>query len=240
MRNEPIKIPGALQKYCCEELLQLLPQKAIFWPAKSTLLVADVHAGKAEVFNRASIAVPAGISEATIRDLFDLITVTKAERVIVLGDFVHGQQHADELWIRQFEQYLDLHKQLDFRVVIGNHDKLDTQNVINIPWIPGSMVDAPFIFTHEPRADSRGYVLSGHLHPAWRLQSSRKESLRAPVFWFRSDVAVLPAFGNFTGAKVVKPEKSDQLYITGPDSVINVSSNVFSIDSRVTSSTNTE
>ena len=76
---------------------------------------------------------------------------------------------------------------------------------------------------HEPCEDKRGFVLSGHLHPAYRFGRARRDSLRAPAFWFRKHYAVLPAFGEFTGGMTIEPDASvDTVYITGPESVMQI------------------
>ena len=40
--------------------LELLPQKAAWWAAERTLLIADAHIGKAVSFRRLGVPVPPG------------------------------------------------------------------------------------------------------------------------------------------------------------------------------------
>ena len=42
------------------ERLQLHADRALYWPARGRLLIADLHLGKGDVFRRAGIAVPRG------------------------------------------------------------------------------------------------------------------------------------------------------------------------------------
>ncbi|NUR18637.1 MAG: DEAD/DEAH box helicase, partial [Gemmatimonadaceae bacterium] len=58
MSDERISVRG-------EELV-LLPERAAYWPARTTLLVADAHFGKAATFRAAAIPVPAGTTDATL------------------------------------------------------------------------------------------------------------------------------------------------------------------------------
>ena len=46
--------------------LHLLPQKAAWWPAERTLLVADAHIGKAVSFRRLGVPVPPGTTSETL------------------------------------------------------------------------------------------------------------------------------------------------------------------------------
>jgi len=189
-----------------------------------TLLVADVHLGKEHVLGRAGVSIPGGVSEDTLTHLFALVEHFGAERLLVLGDFVHGYHTIDESWVSHLSALRQTHAELSIQVVAGNHDKQPSMDLLqhHAEWINDTLHEAPFVFTHEPHGDDRGYVLCGHLHPAYRVQSTRKQRLRAPAFWFQRNVGILPAFGHFTGGKEVIPEAWDRIYITGPDCVIEV------------------
>lgn len=209
---------------CCDETLWLVPERALFWPRASTLFIADVHMGKEHVFGRTGIAIPGGISESTLTQLFNLVDASGAERLVVLGDFLHAVPKRCESWLRTLSSHLDERASLAMSIVAGNHDKPAGQKLIDsrIPWTAESAVESPFVLRHEPGSDDRGYVLAGHLHPTWRIGRSRRGSVRAPVFWFGKQGAVLPAFGEFTGGQMIKPEPGDRLFMTGPDCVLSV------------------
>jgi len=211
-----------------EEFL-LHPQKVMYWPSRNILFVADIHVGKEHVFARQGIGIPAGISESTLQQLFKLATSSGASKVIVLGDFLHAVPHSDEKWLSCLSTLLTNNAHISVEIVAGNHDRQAGRQMIDkrIIWHEGALPLAPLILQHEPGIDNRGYVLCGHLHPVWRFGSRRRGSIRAPVFWFRQDYAVLPAFGEFTGGALIDPDKyTDKLFITGPDCVIPVPANV--------------
>jgi metallophosphoesterase superfamily enzyme len=65
------------------------------------------------------------------------------------------------------------------------------------------------------------YVLAGHLHPAYRL-AGRRDAVRLPCFWFGAKVGVLPAFGDFTGARAISPAAGDRVFVVAGDRVIAV------------------
>ena len=71
------------------ERLELHPERAVHWPARRTLFVADVHLGKEHVFGRRGIPIPGGISAAQLARLAALVARTAAERLVVLGDLMH-------------------------------------------------------------------------------------------------------------------------------------------------------
>jgi metallophosphoesterase superfamily enzyme len=80
----------------------------------------------------------------------------------------------------------------------------------------------PFVLRHEPAEAGRRPVLAGHLHPAVRLRDGDGSQLRVPCFWFGPRVALLPAFGDFTGTALVRPRKGDRVFAVGSDSVVEV------------------
>ncbi len=209
---------------CQGETLWLHPERCLYWPARRTLLVADIHFGKEHSFGRAGIAIPGGISEHDLRRLSALIDGSGAENLIILGDFMHAAPARNEPWLLALSHFLDDHSDLDIQIVAGNHDKPRARLRVDerIRWQAESLVQHPFVLQHHPASDKRGYVLCGHLHPVYRVSTGRLPGLRAPAFWFRDNHAVLPAFGGFTGGMAVSPESGDRLYVAGPECVVHV------------------
>ena len=61
--------------------------------------------------------------------------------------------------------------------------------------------------------------MGGHVHPGVKLGG-----MRLPCFWFGERVAILPAFGKFTGLHVMRPgsQPGERVYAVGPGAVIPV------------------
>ena len=72
------------------ERLVLHPERALIWPRRRTVIVADTHFGKSGYFGRHGMAVPAGSDEADRQRLSRLVTDVDARRLIILGDFLHA------------------------------------------------------------------------------------------------------------------------------------------------------
>ena len=87
--------------------------------------------------------------------------------------------------------------------------------------VSGDRVEGPFVLTHEPRVDSAGYVLSGHIHPALRLRT-RGDGLRVPCFHVTPRLAVLPAFSEFTGGSVIRPKAGERAFAVTANTVIEI------------------
>jgi len=214
---------GTVALNVCGETLLLHPERAIIWPAARTLLIADPHFGKDDVFRRAGIALPTGTANTDLARLTGLIEAHACDRVLVLGDFVHAATRAGDEFLVAFSEWRASHPDLVVEVIAGNHDRREQlarwRGVIE--WHPTSCFHPPFVFSHAPVADPRGYVIAGHLHPVFHLSRMRRR-LRVPVFWQRPEMLVLPSFGSFTGGAVVRPAPTDSLYAVGPERIVRI------------------
>lgn len=204
------------------ERLELHPERAVHWPARRTLFVADIHLGKEHVFGRRGIPIPGGLSEAGLARLATLVARTGAERLVVLGDLMHDAPEPGESWPAALAGFLDDHAALAVEICAGNHDRPHAHALLDarLTWLAEPAVDGPFVLRHHPQDDPRGHVLAGHLHPAWRLPG--RGGPRLPAFWGRPGQFVLPAFGEFTGAMAIRPGPDDRVWVVGPDRVVPV------------------
>ncbi|MEO0346710.1 MAG: ligase-associated DNA damage response endonuclease PdeM [Pseudomonadota bacterium] len=217
---------GAVGVEVAGETLLLLPERAAFWSATRTLIVADWHLGKAAVFGSRGLAIPDGDTARDFDTLRQLIAVHAPARLLVLGDLMHAPPRPGDDWPQQLADWLRAFPDLDFVVVAGNHDRVAASALpagldARIDWHDDHLDEGPFRFAHEPEAAAGRYVLAGHLHPTRRLVMGA-DRMRAPAFWFRGDWGVLPAYGGFTGGMNIKPERGDRVFVTGPGAVVEV------------------
>lgn len=195
--------------------LTLLPDRAVHWPGQNALLVADVHLGKDHVFRRQGVAVPAGVLEQDLSRLSTLVRETRAERLVILGDWVHAPPEHDEAWAEDIAAWCAVMAPLKIDLILGNHDRhLDG-------WLTRWGIDGHgdrlelggLNLLHEWTPDTTGPSLSGHLHPGVRIRSAR-EHLRLPAFLRAPDHLVLPAFGRFTGMMEIDHFPATERYVT--------------------------
>ncbi|MGB0582323.1 MAG: ligase-associated DNA damage response endonuclease PdeM [Limisphaerales bacterium] len=201
------------------EQLELFADRAVHWPAGKTLFIADPHFGKADTFRVIGIAVPGDGGAENCRRLSQLITATKCERLVILGDFLHSSWGRSDGLLSTLNQWRHEHEQLHVDLVRGNHD-LSAGD----PW-PELRIECrtePFLLQkwtcrHKPDHGAGGVVLAGHIHPAFRVADGR-----APCFWLGETQMVLPAFGEFTGTHLIKPATSDRVFVTDGTEVIRI------------------
>lgn len=205
----------------CSEHLLLSPERAVIWPARGALIIADAHFGKDDVFRRAGIALPRGPAVDDLQRLTRLLREYKLERLIVLGDFLHAATRTGDAFLHAFGLWRDAHSQLTVDIVAGNHDRREARDKWRsaVTWHASPLIDGPFVLAHEPHAHPAGYVLAGHIHPTIRLPDARR-AMRVPVFWQRADALVLPSFGFFTGGANVAIAEGEKVYAVGPEKVV--------------------
>lgn len=194
------------------ERLVLLGERAIWWPARQSLLVADVHLGKEETFRQQGVPLPRGGLDETLDRLTACVESTDAERLIVLGDLVHARSGLTGEVVADVGEWME-GLGAELVLVRGNHDRhlTDATTSWQMEVVDGVLVDAPFVFAHEPVEDKRGYVLCGHLHPTVRLRAGG-DTLRLACFCFDERVGMLPAFTPFSNGLVQKKATGRRLY----------------------------
>ena len=200
-----------------DERLMLLPQKAIYIERYKTLLVSDIHLGKTGHFRNAGIAIPGGLAEADLVCLTKIFKEIEIENVLVLGDLFHSGVNYD---IRLFDSWRNTHHDVDISLIKGNHDILSDEIYRHYDIILHKkyLLWNNFLMTHKPlegdiKLNGCNYIFSGHVHPGVRLTGRGKQAVSLPCFHFTEKQCILPAFGEFTGKHIIKPNGKDKVYV---------------------------
>jgi uncharacterized protein len=212
-----------LAHWILDEELWLLPEKAIYWPERKVLLIADLHLGKTTHFRRSGVNVPMQVLYDDIAVLDNILSRYAVERVIVLGDLFHADENSE--W-DIFGAWL-LSRSIPWELIRGNHDVLPfgVYERYGVRVYDNYLEEPPFILTHYPLEDPAAvppgrYVLCGHVHPAVVLTGKAYQSLRVSCFYFGPEQGILPAFGRFTGCEVLEIRKRDKVFVIAGDRVI--------------------
>jgi len=205
------------------ETLWLSPEKCIFWEQENALIVSDIHFGKSGHFRKEGIGIPATVFKEDLQRLFAQIQFFKPASLIITGDFFHSHANNEVLLFEKWRRDLS---NLPIQLVKGNHDILHESwyslNQINIH---EQLIIRHFAFIHEPPTAVKNtdpYYFSGHIHPGVRIDGAAKQSLRFPCYHFAKQVAVLPAFGNFTGLHTIRQKKADRVFAVVNKSIMEV------------------
>lgn len=189
--------------------LELCPERAAYRPDRREVLVADVHLGKAAAFRRAGRPIPKGTTRAELARLDGLVERKGAARLTILGDFLHHELEPESPTAQAIEAWLAHRKaHLEITLVLGNHDRHADALLGALPLhcVKEPFPAAPLAYRH---------------HPGVRLEEGF-DGGRVPVFWERQDGLILPAFGSFTGLKLIQPAPTDRLAVATPTGVVSL------------------
>ncbi len=203
------------------QALRLLAQKAAYLPASHTLLVADLHFGKAVTFRRMGVPVPRGTTSQTLGVLSELLALTGAARIVFLGDFLHGPKAHAPSTLGALARWRERHAAIDLVLVRGNHDDRagDPPPGLRVTVVDEPLVEGGLALCHHPLPRAEGHVVAGHLHPCIGLGGRAHDRLRLPCFWLGAQVTVLPAFGSFTGMHPIAALPGDRVYVSDGETV---------------------
>ena len=213
--------------YCSVELagetLWLLASKAIYWPAKSMLIVADIHFGKATAFRSLGVPVPHGTTTENLQALSQLLDAYACEEIVFLGDFLHARAAHAPATLAAMHAWRARHPDLRLTLVRGNHDLHagDPPASLGIVMVDEPHRAGPFALCHHPDLEADGYVLAGHVHPVFHLRAAR-ETLRLPCFLLGPSRAILPSFGSFTGGYAIRPLADEAVFVTADSAIFRV------------------
>lgn len=174
-------------------------ERSVFFPHTRTIILSDVHLGKAGHFRKNGLAVPNNVSSRDTKRLFDLVDYYSAEQLVIAGDFFHANLNSElELFKNKRTEY----SELTMVLVKGNHDTWSDKKYEDLSfklYDDSYNLSTDIIIRHEVKANESRYQICGHIHPGIRMKGPGKQYLRLPCFHYNDHQLVLPAFSLFTG-----------------------------------------
>jgi len=215
--------------------VELLPQRVAYWREASTLLVADLHLGKADALRAGGLPlsdmVLLGVLDKDLGRLRNAIEVTGARRVLILGDLLHATMGVTPQVVARFEAWREAVArgcgEVRFEIVPGNHDRAigKVVDAWKLQVLSERHEEGPFAFVHEPPGSGElrklKYTWCGHTHPAVWV-GPRSSGMKLACFQIGERVGVLPAFSLFTAGGVVARTNSQRVFAIADDCVVEV------------------
>lgn len=159
---------------------------ALFWPAHSALIAADLHLGKSErMARRGGAMLPPFETQDTLQRLQAVIDATSARRLFLLGDVFDDNLARDALTASDRALWQQIIAETECCVLAGNHD-------------PTSLTETTLDGIALRHIAANGPDISGHYHPKARLKNTTR-----PAFLIGQEHLILPAFGTYTGGLAV-------------------------------------
>jgi metallophosphoesterase superfamily enzyme len=90
--DRSVAVPRPCRAEWAGEAVDLLPERALWWPARGLLFVADLHIGKAATYRALGQPVPGGTTQENLARLDTLIARHAPSGIVFLGDFLHAAQ----------------------------------------------------------------------------------------------------------------------------------------------------
>ena len=218
--------------------VDLLPGRAAMLPESRSLLVADLHLGKAATFRKAGLPVPEGSAQRDLARLRGLVEATDAKRLLILGDLFHAASGCTTAVFDEFRAFRESIGAVEAMLVLGNHDRrVRLPASLGLDLVAPELVEGNLRFVHHPcdaeepseqpesldlGAADRRVTFCGHLHPRLAIRSPSGGRLTERCFVERDGCVVLPAFGSFTGTHAVEASAGMRLFAAGLDAVVDV------------------
>lgn len=208
-----------------QEQFLLLADRALYWPSEKALIIADLHLGKAQTFQKEGIAVPLGVMEEDLQRLSHMVTTHKVNQLIVLGDFTHHPSGLTSQVGSTLTAWLSHHSNVHVRVILGNHDRASRRLLsrFNLDVVENIVQLGPLSMAHdhtEHNHKEHAFILCGHTHPVIKVPQSTAGNV--PVFAVYKHYAILPAFSLFTGGYRIKVEHTKQVYALAEKQIVQV------------------
>lgn len=214
-----------MSAYCSVEVagtqLWLLAQKAVYWPERRTLLIADAHFGKAAAYRKLGQPVPHGTTASNLEVLDQLLATYPCEHLVFLGDFLHAPGSHAAGTLGALAAWRQEVPKLAITLIRGNHDRRagDPPADLGFNVVAEPLEIGPFALQHEPEPHATLHVLAGHVHPVYRLYGKGRQSLRLPCYQLGPRLSLLPAFGAFTGGFNIDAATDQRVYVVGDGGV---------------------
>ena len=171
-----------------------LADRALFWPSRGALLVADLHFEKASWFAAGGQMLPPFDSVATLTRLTALVEATGARELWALGDSFHDSAGPGRLPSTARALLGTLARMTRIIWIAGNHDARAE--------LPGERVEEALIdgimLRHEAQRGESAPEISGHFHPKLRVTTALR-SIARPCIAAGDRRIIMPAFGALTG-----------------------------------------
>lgn len=180
------------------ERLLLTNQRVLYWAQQETLILSDVHLGKAAHFRKNGIAMPTQVSLADLARLEDLLQHYKPTQVLIVGDLIHAGANLE---VSLFGALTQKFGTTSFVLIKGNHDRVSTEMLakMGVHQVYREHNIAGIHFEHTPPGITLHQTISGHHHPGVTIRLPTRKNLRLPCYVVSDHQIILPAFSEFTG-----------------------------------------
>jgi hypothetical protein len=145
---------------------------SFYIPKEKAIIISDLHMGIEHEIFHSGITIPSQVERLEKR-IDELIKITKAKHLIILGDVKHQVPNISWQEYKEIPKFLEHFQKVKISIIKGNHDgnieRLAPKDV-DIYEPQGFKIDR-FLLTHghawPDKSDMDAeYLIMGHVHPA--------------------------------------------------------------------------
>ncbi len=192
-----------------------LADRALYWPDRRALLVADLHFEKASWYAASGQMLPPFDSRATCERLLELVERVDPLEIWALGDNFHDNAGPERIDAQSLSLIERIGTGRSIHWIAGNHDVSAR--------LPGERIEEALvdgiILRHEALPGEARPEISGHFHPKLRVRTAVRGVAR-PCFVCDGQRIILPAFGALTGGLDATDPAIRQLMGAGGEALI--------------------
>lgn len=203
---------------------QLSANRAIYWPKRKTVIIADPHFGQNPSGGGKDVPGQLALLRSDLRRLSATLDQFASRRLVILGNFLDEHAPGNRPCVTAFAKWREELCKVEIILVRGNADSVlgDPPSEWNIECLQPPFFDSGLLFHHEAPGRPVGPVMAGHAHPSVPMRGCCGERVRVPCFWFREKIALVPAFGGWAESRIVRPHPGDAVVLVGPDELVRV------------------
>jgi len=203
--------------------IQLLAERAVYFPLHQMLVMADLHLGKLVHFRRKGLFVPISQENEDLGLLERLIVDHQPKEVVFLGDLFHSETNSD---YQLFASVISRFPEVNFKLTKGNHDIIPSSlfTQINMQVVEELLLPGRIILCHQlPKVlEENSFYITGHIHPGYLFHGKARQTFRLPCFHQNSIGLTLPAFGKHTGLYFPEYQAGDFCFVIVGDQIVEV------------------
>lgn len=203
--------------------IQLLPERAIYFPGEQMLVMSDLHLGKLVHFRRKGLFVPKSQANEDLDLLERLIEEYQPKKVAFLGDLFHSETNSD---YQLFANSISRFPEIGFTLTKGNHDIIPSSlfTQINMQVVEELVLSDNIVLCHQvpKNFDEDYFYITGHIHPGYLFHGKARQTFRLPCFHQNQTGLTLPAFGKHTGLYFPEYQAGDLCFVIVGDKVLEV------------------
>lgn len=170
---------------------------ALFLRDERTLVISDLHLGFEGALAEQGVSIPRFQRKVILERLATMLDRSKAERIVIAGDFKHefSRNLVDE-WVEVKQVLRFLKDRVTPVLVRGNHDNYLATILgdLNLTLHPRADVGGHTIVHGHEEVSTLHPIIMGHEHPAVKLKDDLGATVSVPAFLVSERLVVLPAF----------------------------------------------